>query len=152
MGLYRRRDSRSKHKVWWISYVKDGRQHRESSGTTNKRLAEKLLILRTAQVLEGRWSLPRSNSPRLGTWVEEFLTSVTHEKTRSRYQSSVNNILRHFGKNIRLAEITAESVFGFQQLRLEQGAGKATINRDLATLLLLPIEGEEDAPHFTQSV
>jgi integrase len=43
-------------------------------------------------------------------------------------------VLRHFGKNIRLSEITAESVFRFQQARLERGVGKATINRDISTL------------------
>ena len=61
MGLYRRHES----KVWWMSYMKDGRQHRESSGSTNQRIAEKLLTLRTAQVFEERWSLPRSKSPRI---------------------------------------------------------------------------------------
>lgn len=134
MGLYRRSDSRCKHKTWWISYIKDGRQHRESSGSRSKKLAEKLLAVRTAQVFEERWSLPRSKSPRLGTWAEEFLSSVSHEKTQSRYRSSIHNIFSHFGKNIRLSEITVESVFRFQQARLEQGAGKATVNRDVATL------------------
>jgi integrase len=42
--------------------------------------------------------------------------------------------LRHFGRNIRLSEITPELVFEFQQKRLEEGVGKATVNRDLATL------------------
>jgi site-specific recombinase XerD len=117
-----------------MSYMKDGRQHRESSGSTNKKIAEKLLTVRTAQVFEERWSLPRSKSPHLGPWVEEFLRCVSYDKTRSRYQSSINNVLKHFGKNIRLSEITPESVFRFQQARLEQGVGKATINRDTATL------------------
>lgn len=130
MGLYRRHES----KVWWMSYMKDGRQHRESSGSTNKKVAEKLLTLRTAQVFEERWSLPRSKSPHLGPWVEEFLRCVSHDKTRSRYRSSINNVLKTFGENIRLSEITPESVFRFQQARLEQGVGKATINRDIATL------------------
>jgi integrase len=134
MGLYRRTDSRCKKNRWWISYVKNGRQYRESSGSTNKRIAEKLLAVRTAQVFEERWSLPRSKSPRLGTWVEEFLKSVSHDKTRLRYKSSTNNIVSYFGKNVRLSEITVESVFGFQRKRLEQGAGKATVNRDVATL------------------
>src|ERR1700722_12090800 len=130
MGLYRRHES----KVWWMSYMKDGRQHRESSGSTNKKLAEKLLTLRTAQVFEERWSLPRSKSPHLQDWTEEFLKAVSHNKTRSRYQSSINNVLNYFAKNMRLSEITAESVCRFQQARLEQGVGKATINRDTATL------------------
>ena len=55
-----------------MSYMKDGQQHRESSGATNKKLAEKLLASRTAQVFEERWSLPRSKSPHLGNWVERI--------------------------------------------------------------------------------
>lgn len=85
MGLYRRSDGRHKNKVWWISYMVGGRQHRESTGFTNKKMAEKLLVLRKAQVVEERWDIPRSSTPRLGTQVEDFLASITHEKTRSRY-------------------------------------------------------------------
>jgi hypothetical protein len=109
MGVYRRKDGRCKNRTWWIS-LKDGRQHRESSGSTNKKSAEKLLTLRSAQVFEERWSLPRSKSPRLGIWSEEFLKSQSHDKTRSRYRSSINNILRYFGKDIRISEIRVESV------------------------------------------
>ena len=134
MGLYHRSDKHSKNRVWWMSYIKDGRQHRESSGSTNKAVAKKLLAVRTAQVVEERWSLPRSRSPHLGVWVKEFLNTVVHAKTKSRYQSSINNLWAYFGKNIRLAEITPESIFRFQQKRLEDGAGKATVNRDIATL------------------
>lgn len=117
-----------------MSYMKDGQQHRESSGVTNKKLAAKLLASRTAQVFEERWSIPRSKSPHLGHWAEQFLKSLSHDQTRSRYQSSINNLVNYFGKNIRLPDITPESIFRFQQARLEQGVGKATINRDTATL------------------
>jgi len=134
MGVYRRKDKSRKGRVWWISYFRAGRQCRESTGSTNKRVAVQLLSVRKAQVVEERWSLPRSRSPHLGMWMEEFLNSIGHEKTRSRYQSSVNNILHYFSEKIRLAEITPEAVFRFQQKRLDDGAGKATVNRDLATL------------------
>ena len=66
--------------------------------------------------------------------TEEFLESITYAKTHSRYQSSINNFLRHFGEPIRLSEITPESIFRFQQKRLQEGAGKATVNRDIATI------------------
>jgi integrase len=137
MGVYRRTDSRHKSKVWWISYMTGGCQHRETTGSTNKKVAEKLLALRKTQVLEERWSLPRSRTPQLGRQAQEFLMSKTHEKTRSRYQSSINNILRHFGENIRLSDITPESIFKFLQKRMVEGAGKATVNRDVATLSAL---------------
>jgi integrase len=134
MGVYRRKDNSRKGRVWWISYFRAGRQHRESTGSINKRVAVQLLSVRKAQVVEERWNLPRSRSPYLGTWMDEFLNSINHEKTQSRYRSSVNNILHYFSKKMRLAEITPEAVFRFQQKRLEDGAGKATVNRDLATL------------------
>jgi integrase len=137
MGVYRRTDSRHKSKVWWMSYMTRGCQHRESTGSTNKKVAEKLLALRKTQVLEERWSLPRSRTPQLGRQAQEFLMSKTHAKTRSRYQSSINNILRHFGENVRLSDITPESIFKFQQKRMVEGAGKATVNRDVATLSAL---------------
>jgi len=66
--------------------------------------------------------------------MKDFLKSIVHDKTRSRYQSSVNNVLPYFGERVRLAEITPEAVFRFQQRRLEHGVSKATVNRDVATL------------------
>ncbi len=45
--------------------------------------------------------------------------------------------LRRFGENIRLSDITPESIFRFQQQRLAEGVGKATVNRDVATLSAL---------------
>ena len=134
MGVYRRRDGDRKGNVWWISYFRAGRQYRENTGSTNKRVAIRLLAVRKAQVVEERWSLPRSKSPHLGPWMDDFLKSIDHQKTCSRYRSSVNTLLGYFGKRIRLAEITPEAVFQFQQKRLQDGAGKATVNRDVATL------------------
>jgi len=133
-SLYRRCDSRSRKRIWWMSYFKGGRQYRESTGATNKKSAEKVLAVRKAQVLEERWNLPRSRSPRLADATEDFLKSVQYPKTRSRYRSSMNNILRNFGDRIRLSDITPESIFQFQQNRLDEGAGKATVNRDVATI------------------
>ena len=71
---------------------------------------------------------------RLEKFSEQFLNATQHEKTRSRYRSSVNNILRHLGQRIRLSDITPQVIFEFQQKRQEEGAGKATTNRDIATL------------------
>jgi site-specific recombinase XerD len=70
----------------------------------------------------------------LGTWFDDFLKTICHDNTRSRYRSSTNNLLGFFGENIRMADITPEAVFRFQQKRLEDGVGKATVNRDVTTL------------------
>jgi len=133
MGVFQRRGNRA-GKIWWISYMLAGRQHRESSGSTNKRIAEKLLTVRKAQVFEDRWNLPKSQTPHLENAVKEFLAAVPHDNTRARYDSSLRSVLRYFGPKIRLSEITPQSDCGFQQKRLSEGASRATANRDVAAL------------------
>jgi integrase len=51
MGLYKNDGSR----IWWISYTVHGRQVRESTKTSNKRVAEKVLAKKVTEVAEGRW-------------------------------------------------------------------------------------------------
>jgi integrase len=129
MGLYRRKRS----KYWWMAYTLHGRPRCESSGTTNKRVAQKILNMRLAEIIEGRFRLPKTNSPRLEQFSEEFLDSIRHQNTRKRYASSVANLRIHFG-NAKLTEISAERIDEFKDSRLGSQARTATVNRDLAVL------------------
>jgi integrase len=116
-----------------MAYVVDGRQRCESSGTTNKRLAQKILNVRLAEIIEGRFRLPKSNPPKLKQFSDEFLDSILHQNTRKRYASSVANLRTHFG-DARLTEINAERIDEFKDSRLASNARAATVNRDLAVL------------------
>jgi integrase len=127
MGVYQR------GKSWWIAYTVAGRQHRESTHTTNKRVAKNILSIRQAQVLEGRLQLPASRPPRFEEWAEQFLQTVPQASTRERYRYSIQSLLASF-KGSRLSQITPEAIEGFKQARLENGTKSSTVNRDLATL------------------
>lgn len=116
-----------------MAYVEHGHQRCESTHTTNRRQAEKLLALREGQILEGRFSLPSSRPPGFKDFAKEFLKSVMHPNTHKRYGSSVRNIEDEFG-NIRLSEITPDGIQQFKDQRLRAGARTATVNRDLALL------------------
>jgi integrase len=138
MGLYRRTWRRKDGKIitskpWWISVMIDGRQHCESTGTSNKRLAQRILNLRTAEIIEGRFRLPKSRPPRLGQFSQGFLDSIRHENTKKRYASSVANLRAHFG-DARLSSVTPEGIDKFKQARLSDNVRAATVNRDLAVL------------------
>jgi integrase len=126
-SLYRR------GRIWWMAYVVDGTQRCESSGTTNKRLAQKILNLRVAEIIEGRFRLPKSNPPKLKQFSDEFLNSIHHQSTRKRYASSVANLRTHFG-DAKLTEINAERIDEFKVSRLTSKVRAATVNRDLAVL------------------
>src|ERR1700745_2053972 len=89
--LYRR------GRIWWVAYMVDGRQHCESTGVSNKRLAQKILDKRKAEIAEGRFNLPKSNPPKLKEWAEQFLESITHPNTKRTYSSCIQMLSNFFG-------------------------------------------------------
>jgi integrase len=130
MGLYHRRTS----SVWWMSFSAYGRQVRESTGTQNKRLAQKILAIRLAEVAEGRFNLPSSNPPRLKDWSDKFLESVPHPNTRAGYTIGVAHLQDFFGENTKLSDISVARIEEFKQRRLTAGVKPATVNRNLSVL------------------
>ena len=93
-----------------------------------------MLDARKGQVVEERLGLPRTQTPFLKKFAQEFLEGVPHERTRDRYQDSVNALLDFFGA-VRLGGITPEGIYNFQRHRLAKGRKAATVNRDISVLL-----------------
>jgi integrase len=113
--------------------VVDRKQHCESTGTTNKRVAQKILNKRLGEIVEGRFQLPNSNPPRLKEFGQEFLNSIRHQNTKKRYASSVANLSAHFG-DVRLSDFNLVRIEEFKAARLLSKVRAATVNRDLAVL------------------
>jgi integrase len=128
-GVYKRPGSSH----FWITFQEGGKQRRESTGSPSRRVAERLLALRKGQALEARLGLPRSHTPLLREFAKEFLEGVSHDRTRDRYQDSVNALNNSFGR-VRIGDITPEAIFRFQRQRLSQGRKGATVNRDVSVL------------------
>ena len=116
-----------------MSLMVDGRQHCESTGTSNKRLAQKILDKRKGEIAEGRFNLPKSNPPLLQEWAEQFLGSVSHPNMKRTYDSCIQMLLNFFG-DARLSQITPDRIEDFKLSRRRDGTGPATINRNLAVL------------------
>jgi hypothetical protein len=53
LGLYQRHDSR----FWWLSYTTDGKQHQESTKTTSKELAIKIMKQRESEIVLGLFKI-----------------------------------------------------------------------------------------------
>ena len=97
-------------KVWWMAYVADGTQHCESTRENNRRLGQQKLNIRLAEIAQGNFNLLKKNSPGLSDWSEQYLKSVQHESTRRRYSSSSANLVTFFGKETKLAHISASRI------------------------------------------
>ncbi len=120
-------------RVWWIAYCIGGKQYCESTHTSNRRLALQILALKQSEILRGKFHLPSANPPKFEVYVKGYLVTIVHPNTRRRYQSCINNLLKHF-EGCKISEITAERIAAYQQSRLSAGVRAATINRDLAVL------------------
>jgi integrase len=139
MGLYRRKwkdknGTVHSSKTWWMDYVVPGEgQKCESTGTSNKRLARKILDKRKGEIAEGRFNLPKSNPPTLKQWAEQFLETIAHPNTKRVYASCIRVLSSFFG-DARLSQISPGRIEEFKLSRTRAGAKHATINRNLAVL------------------
>jgi integrase len=141
MGLYRRKWRNRDGKFitsppWWMAYIVDGRQHCESTGTSNKRLAQKILDIRRAEIAEGRFSsLLKSHPPMLKDYFSKYLDDRMdlHPNTRTRYLVSRRALESVFG-GMRLPDITGARIEEYKTNRRKGGTGPAGVNRDLSLL------------------
>ncbi len=144
MGLYRRRykhrdGTTVKARIWWMAYTANGRHRCESTGTSNKRLAQKILDTRRTEIVEGR--LPgviKSHAPTLKSYISEYLDLRTdlHPNTRTRYGGS-KRFLEDFFDATRLPEITDARIEEYKTARIRGGTGPTGVNRDLSLLRLV---------------
>lgn len=141
---YRRRDGTSvKARIWWISL----NGHCESTKTTNKRLALKMLAIRKAEFAEGRFpGLLKSNPPALKPYMEQYLESRAgdvHPNTVARYKRSQTALERFLG-TARVSDISAVRIEQYKAARIRGGTGPAGVNRDLSLLRLVLKQARKD--------
>jgi len=137
MGLYKRR------KNWTMTAMVDGRQQCKSTGTSNKRLAQKLEEAWRAEITKGTFNLLKK-APPLKEWAEKYLKSVYHENTRRRYECSKVALVSFFGGDLRLDHISPAGVERFKLSRRNDGVKGATLNRDLRFLAQILKQAERE--------
>ncbi len=138
MGLYKKGNSN-----WYAAFSADGRHFNRSTGTSTKRMAQKILDSWRAEILESRFNLLKSTSPTLKDWATQFVKSIQHPSTRRRYKVSQAS-LDDFFKEVRLQHVTVSRIEEFKRYRFAEGVKAATVNRDLALLRQLLKRAERE--------
>src|SRR5271155_4238448 len=111
MALYRR------GRIWWADYYAGGKRVQESTGTANKREAEKHYALRISEVERGVFVRPSKIS--LQEFGERYMEHArTHKRSWVRDEQMLEHLHRYFG-NTMLADITTLRVEGYQQARVK---------------------------------
>lgn len=121
--------------VWWIVYHVAGKRHRESSHSANRTDAVRLLKQRISNAVVGK---PVGTQIERTTFadLEKILVDdyVANERRSLRRVKLSLDHLREFFCDDRAIAIGSDRVVAYVAHRQEQGAARASINRELAAL------------------
>lgn len=125
MAIYRR------GRIWYADYYANGERFQESTGTANKREAERHLALRISEVQRGVFVRPVNTTlPELGERYMEY--AKLHKRSWKRDAQMLGNLQAFFGPS-KLRDITPLRVEEYQQARVRDVC-PATSNREMALL------------------
>lgn len=139
-SLYRKRRKQPdgsivEEQIWWAKYYQNGRPVRESTGTNQRKHAERFLKAREGAVATGQPILPRADRVRYEEAAAALRAhyTTTGERDLEEAQWRLTHLTRFFAER-RLASLGPADATAYAAARQGQGAANATINRELAVL------------------
>ena len=129
MGQLRKRGN-----IWWLRYYRAGRRYEESSGSTRKSDAERLLRIREGDVARGIPVTSKVGRLRFDEAAADVVTDyrVNGKRSLRDVEHRVRLHLEPFFGGRRMATITTADVRAYTSHRQGEGAANATVNRELA--------------------
>jgi integrase len=135
--------------VWWLDYSVGGKRHRESSKTTSKAEAQRLLRKRIGdrevgkvighpdKVLLAEYQKDPENKEQLIgglRWLHETQFDLDGLRSKERTQQAWDHIEKFFPAPTRVTAITPLRLDEYAQARLAEGAARQTVNNELSAL------------------
>jgi integrase len=129
-GVYQR------GKTWWVRFCYRGRELRESSESTKRAEAVRLLKRRLAEMGAGRLVGPDSEKVTFADLAEMLRNDYRLNGRRSldRAERSLDRLTAYFGEHARALDLTADRIVGYVAHRQEAKVAPATIRNELAAL------------------
>jgi hypothetical protein len=135
MGIFKRGP------VWWMRFSYQGKQVRESTGTDDRKLAQRIFDKTRGQIAEGTWfeCSPGDDftfEELMDKYLEEYSAVNKAPKSYLRDESLNKHLQKHFGK-LYLPEITPKMISEYKITRRKEGASPRTVNYELTVMITL---------------
>src|SRR5262245_37925230 len=121
--------------TWWVQYFFRGQRYRESSGSTVRMDAVKLLRRRMGEMGQGQFrgpNLDRTTFEHLARIIEDEYR-VNGRRSLPRMLTSLKALRAFFGLSL-ACDISLDRLNAYVAQRLEQGVAAASIKNDLSIL------------------
>jgi integrase len=121
--------------TWWVQYSVRGKRYRESSGSSNRNMAVKLLKERLGAAAQGRPVGPNVDRTKFEDLARMLVEDYRANGRRSleRIEGALKHLRGFFGDHFAL-DLTSDRITSYIKWRQDEGAAAATINRELAAL------------------
>ncbi len=122
--------------VWWVQYYKNGRKFRESSGSSRKSDAERLLREREGCIASGLPFNPKADKLKIDLLFEDVVNDyrVQGHRTLPDLQRRLTKHILPYFSGSRAMSITRANIMDYIVRRQDQGASSATVNRELCII------------------
>jgi integrase len=143
-SIYQRPDSA----VYWLKYSRYGKPYRESSQTTDKRKAERILKVRLSEITTGTFIGPQAEKIKVSELAEDFLREyrINERKSIDDATARWNLHLKPYFNHRKAIDLSSELISQYVDARQQEGAKNATINRELAALKRMFRLGQQSTP------
>ena len=122
-------------KIYWIKYHNRGKQHAESSHSDKLEVAKRLLRLREGEISQGKLPGICFDKVSFDDLAKDLLADYRINKKRSieRAELAIEHLEKVF-KGMKVVNIDTTRINSYIEMRQQEGAANATINRELSAL------------------